>query len=431
MKGGDLMKNNILKTLFVGIDVSSKINVLCALDFQGNKLLNLEALNNQPGAESILNSIIKCLDSNSLKYVVIALESTSFYSTHIANFLSSNELLLAYQPLVYCLNPKTVANYRKSFVDMDKTDPLDAYIIADFARCGRISSKPWRGAQFLALQRLTRHRLHLIENITREKAYMVSNIYLKFSELAVLDKEDRPFSNTYGVTASAILTEYLSLDDITYSSVEDLVEFIRKKGKNRFSDPENTAKILKKAARDSYRLDKILYEPLNVAIASSFNLVKALEGEIKTVDKAIEKTIKGINPNEYQSLISIPGIGSVLASGILSEIGTITSFDSNDALAKYAGLTWRVTQSGNYSSDTTRMTKTGNKYLRYYLIEAANSVKNHIPEYKEYYYKKYGEVTTHQHKRALALTSRKFVRLVFGLLTKNQIYSSHKVGEIN
>ena len=431
MKGGDLMKNNILKTLFVGIDVSSKINVLCALDFQGNKLLNLEALNNQPGAESILNSIIKCLDSNSLKYVVIALESTSFYSTHIANFLSSNELLLAYQPLVYCLNPKTIANYRKSFVDMDKTDPLDAYIIADFARCGRISSKPWRGAQFLALQRLTRHRLHLIENITREKAYMVSNIYLKFSELAVLDKEDRPFSNTYGVTASAILTEYLSLDDITYSSVEDLVEFIRKKGKNRFSDPENTAKILKKAARDSYRLDKILYEPLNVAIASSFNLVKALEGEIKTVDKAIEKTIKGINPNEYQSLISIPGIGPVLASGILSEIGTITSFDSNDALAKYAGLTWRVTQSGNYSSDTTRMTKTGNKYLRYYLIEAANSVKNHIPEYKEYYYKKYGEVTTHQHKRALALTSRKFVRLVFGLLTKNQIYSSHKVGEIN
>ena len=339
MKGGDLMKNNILKTLFVGIDVSSKINVLCALDFQGNKLLNLEALNNQPGAESILNSIIKCLDSNSLKYVVIALESTSFYSTHIANFLSSNELLLAYQPLVYCLNPKTIANYRKSFVDMDKTDPLDAYIITDFARCGRISSKPWRGAQFLALQRLTRHRLHLIENITREKAYMVSNIYLKFSELAVLDKEDRPFSNTYGVTASAVLTEYLSLDDITYSSVEDLVEFIRRKGKNRFSDPENTAKILKKAARDSYRLDKILYEPLNVAIASSFNLVKALESEIKTVDKAVEKTIKGINPNEYQSLISIPGIGPVLASGILSEIGTITSFYSNDALAKYAGLT--------------------------------------------------------------------------------------------
>jgi transposase len=430
MKGGDFMKNNFLSTLFVGIDVSSKTNVLCALDFQGNKLLNLKALNNQPGAESILNSILDCLNSNQLQYVVIALESTSFYSTHIANFLSSNEILLAYTPMVYCLNPKTIANYRKSFVDMDKTDPLDAFIIADFARCGRITSQPWRGAQFLALQRLTRHRLHLVESASREKAYMVSNIYLKFSQLAVVKDEDKPFSNTYGTTSEAILTEFLSLDDIAYSSLEDLVEFIKSKGKNRFSNPVETAKLLQKAARDSYRLDKVLYEPLNVSIASSFNVINALDTEIKAIDKAIEKTIKGINNTEYQSLTSIPGIGPVFASGILAEIGSIVSFNSNDALAKYAGLTWRINQSGNFKSDETNMTKTGNKYLRYYLIEAANSVKNNIPEFNEFYHKKFGEVTSHQHKRALALTSRKLVRLIFGLLTKNQIYSSDKAGEV-
>jgi len=298
------VKNNILETLFVGIDVSSKTNALCALDFSGNKLLNLKALNNQPGAKSLLDSVLGCLDLNSLKYVVIALESTSFYSTHIANFLASNELLLAYKPLVYCLNPKTIHNYRKSFVDMDKTDPLDAYIIADFARCGRIKSQPWRGSQFLALQRLTRHRLHLVESITREKTYMVSNVYLKFSQLAVLDKEDRPFSNSYGVTSAAVLTDFLSLDDITYSSIDELVSFVSEKGKNRFSDPVKTAKLLQKAARDSYRLDKVLYEPLNVSIASSFNVIKALDDEVKAVDKAIEKTIKGINTTEYQSLVS-------------------------------------------------------------------------------------------------------------------------------
>ena len=118
---------------------------------------------------------------------------------------------------------------------------------------------------------------------------MVSNIYLKFSELTVLDKDDKPFSNTYGVTSAAILTESLSLDDIAYSSIDDLVDFIREKGKNRFSDPYKTVKLLQKAARDSYRLDKVLYEPLSVAIASSFNVIKAMEDEIKTVDKAIEK----------------------------------------------------------------------------------------------------------------------------------------------
>lgn len=337
--------------------------------------------------------------------------------------------MLAYEPLIYCLNPKAVANYRKSFIDMDKTDPLDAYIIADFARCGRITSAPWRGAQFLALQRLTRHRLHLIGCITKEKTYMVSNIYLKFSELAVLDKNDRPFSNTYGVTSAAVLTDFLSLDDIAYSSIEELVKFISEKGNNRFSDPIKTAKVLQKAARDSYRLDQVLYEPLNVSIASSFNIIKSLENEVKVIDKAIKKIIKGLNTNEYQSLISIPGIGPVLASGILSEIGTIHSFYSHNALVKYAGLTWRVHQSGNFQSEQTRMTKTGNKYLRYYLIEAANSVKNHTPEYKEYYSKKFNEVNNHSHKRALALTSRKLIRLIFGLLTKNQLYSNDKVGE--
>lgn len=174
----------------------------------------------------------------------------------------------------------------------------------------------------------------------------------------------------------------------------------------------------------------MLYEPLNAAIASSFNVIKAFECEIKTVDKAIEKTIKGFNTTEYQSLISISGIGPALASGILAEIGTITSFKFHNALAKYAGLTWRVNQSGEYFADDTRITKTGNKYLTYYLIEAANSVKNHVPEYREYYYKKFGEVTCHQHKRALALTARKLVRFIFSLLTKNQVYSNNKVGEI-
>ena len=424
------MKNSFLNTLFVGIDVSSKTNVLCALDFEGNKLLTLEALNDQNGAESILDSILDCLISKELKNAVIALESTSVYSVHIANFLSSSDELLPFNAKVFCLNPKSIVNYRKSFVDMDKTDPLDAFIIADFARCGRISSSPWRGSQFLALQRLTRHRLHLVECITREKSYMVSNIYLKFSQLSVLDKEDRPFSNNYGATSRAVLTEFLSLDDITYAPLDELVNFVKEKGKNRFKNPEATAKLLQKAARDSYRLDKVLYEPLNISLASSFNVIKTFESEIKSIDKAIEKNIKGLNTCEYQSLMSIPGIGPVLAAGILSEIGSINAFDSNNALAKYAGLTWRTKQSGNFASEDTYMTKTGNKYLRYYLIEAANSVRKHVVEYKKFYNKKYGETTNHQHKRALALTSRKLVRLIFGLLTKNQIYSGDKVGEI-
>ena len=78
------------------------------------------------------------------------------------------------------------------------------------------------------------------------------------------------------------------------------------------------------------------------------------------------------------------------------------------------------------------MSRSGNPYLRYYLGEAANSVRKYIPEYAEYYARKYAEVPKHQHKRALALTSRKLVRLVFGLLVKNQLYTGEKLdAELN
>lgn len=72
------------------------------------------------------------------------------------------------------------------------------------------------------------------------------------------------------------------------------------------------------------------------------------------------------------------------------------------------------------------MNKAGNRYLRYYMLEAANSVVIHCPEYKAYYDKKFAEVRTHQHKRALALTSRKLIRMLFGLLDKSKLYSVEK-----
>jgi transposase len=422
-----MKKLDFLSTLFVGIDVSSKSNVVCALDFQSNKLLQFSVPNNQPGAEEFVAKLISILEGSRFKTVVLALESTSFYGIHIANFLSSSSLLMPYNPYVYCLNPKMIANYRKSFIGISKTDPLDAFVIADFARVGRINIEPWHGSQYLALQRLTRHRLHLVECITREKTYMVSNIFLKFSELSILKDEAHPFTSNHTATASAILTELLSLEDLVSMPIEELVDFVCRSSKNRFADPAKVADILRQAARNSYRLDKCLYEPLTISIASSFNCVSAYQTEIKIIDKAIEKTIKGLNPLEYQCLISIPGIGPVYASGILAEIGTISAFHSHEALAMYAGIVWKQNQSGDFRADDTKMSKAGNKFLRYYLIEAANSVRNNIPEYRDFYLKKYLEVKTHQHKRALALTSRKLIRLIFGLLANNQLYSSKRV----
>ena len=420
------MKNReVLSTLFVGIDVSSKNNVVCAIDFDETRYLETSVSNNHPGALALAEKLAAVMKGNpEFTRLVIAMESTSCYSTHVATFLSSTDILMPFRPYVYCLNPKIVANYKKSYISVGSTDPIDAFMIADFARVGRIKTQPWRGAQFLALQRLTRHRLHLVEAITREKTYMLTNVFLKFSELAVSSTGEVPFSNNYGATAAAVLTEFLSPDEIVVMDSAELVSFICQKSKNSFADPLKIAALLKKAAADSYKLDKCLYEPLTISIASSFNCISAFECEVKKLNKAIERAIKGLNTNEHQSLLSIPGIGPVYSSGILAEIGSVKAFKSHDAIAKYAGLVWNPNQSGDFTAEDSYMSKAGNRYLRYYLIEAANSVKNHCTVYSDFYHKKFGEVTKHQHKRALALTSRKLIRLIFGLLDNNQLYSN-------
>ena len=55
-------------------------------------------------------------------------------------------------------------------------------------------------------------------------------------------------------------------------------------------------------------------------------------------------------------------------------------------------------------------------------MEAANKVRMHDPEFKRFYELKYRETPKTPHKRALALTARKLVRLVFALLRDNRLY---------
>lgn len=423
------MKNiDYLSTLFVGIDIGSRTNVVSAIDFDQNFLIKMEPFpNTQTGAEFPEERIAKILDTRrDLHSLIIGMESTGFYGVHIANYLSTSEVPAAFSTHVYCINPKDIKACKATFTAIEKDDGIDSYVIADYARAEKIHVDPWRGSQYLSLQRLTRHRLHLSECIAREKTYMLNNIFLKYSEFAMLRGGGHPFSNKYGATAEAVLTEFLTNEELMDMSLEDLVEFIDRKSRRRISDPEQTADLLKTALRNSYRLDKSLYEPITTSIACSFNCLRAFERERKAIDTAIMQTVRGLNPTEYTILTSVPGIGPVFAAGILAEIGTIHCFSSNDALAKYCGIVWKKNQSSEFEAEDTPMNKAGNRYLRYFIIEAASSVINHCPEYKAFYEKKYKEVTKHQHKRALALIYRKLIRMLYGLLDKGQLCSVEK-----
>lgn len=173
---------SVLNSLFGGIDVSKNSNQVYAMNFGQKKLLSFSASNDSEGASKIEAKLIECLIKNNYEHALIVLESTGMFSFHIDTYLSSSELLAKYSVLVYCINPKTSQNYRKSFSKMDKTDTKDSYILVDTARVGKVKDlTPVKGPQKLALQRLTCHRKHISEQIVREKLYVLNNIFLKFS----------------------------------------------------------------------------------------------------------------------------------------------------------------------------------------------------------------------------------------------------------
>jgi len=70
------------------------------------------------------------------------------------------------------------------------------------------------------------------------------------------------------------------------------------------------------------------------------------------------------------------------------------------------------------------MAKTGNRYLRYYFIQAANGMRRQIPAYARFYGLKFREATRHKHKRALVLSARKSIGLFVGLLHRKEAYRS-------
>ena len=410
--------------LFIGVDLALKGNQFCVMNFDQHIYFNLKFPNNPEGNDMVINKIKDIENKFFFEKIIIVMESTGMYSFHPACYLSSNEYLNKFHAEVYQINSCDFDKYKKSFHDLEKEDGIDAYILADYARVGRTKALyPFRGSQYIALQRLTRQRYHICKELIREKTYVLTNLYLSFSGLISLDKNELPFSDLFGATSSAFLEEFESPDQIAESSVEELISFITEKSKNHSSNLNDKITALNKAMHASYRLDQTAYEPINIAIACSLNTIKFYQQQLKNIDKAILNAALGLDSNTYHILLSIRGIGKVYAAGIMAEIGNIDRFSHNSKLAKYSGLYWKRNQSGEFESQDKKASKKSNKYLRYYLVEAtASCVRQNFPFIKDYYNLKYKEVTKHQHKRALVLSARKLERLIFGLLRKNQYY---------
>lgn len=137
-----------------------------------------------------------------------------------------------------------------------------------------------------------------------------------------------------------------------------------------------TAQEIKKALKDKH---------VQMSAQQMIEHAAFLEGQIKDLEKLVLKLAK-LKP-EFNGLLTVSGIGNILAMTIVMETGDIRRFPSPGDYASYCRAV-RSELSSNGKKKGKGNTKNGNRYLAWAYVEAATFMVRHCPEAKAYFQRK-------------------------------------------
>jgi len=140
-------------------------------------------------------------------------------------------------------------------------------------------------------------------------------------------------------------------------------------------------------------------EQLKLSGKASIATINFLGTRIQPIEKAVHKVAK--LKSEYKLLMTVPGIGKILALTIMYEAGPIERFAKVGNYASYC----RCVGSKRISNDKVKGTgnrKNGNKYLSRAYVEAAHNALWHYDYVKRYYQKKMARTKIVVARKAIA-----------------------------
>ncbi|MBN1263163.1 MAG: IS110 family transposase [Candidatus Pacebacteria bacterium] len=143
---------------------------------------------------------------------------------------------------------------------------------------------------------------------------------------------------------------------------------------------------------------------------------------IKTLEKIISQRCLG--NRQIEILKSIPGFGEITAFILLAEIGDPERFDSGKKLAAYLGLVPSLYQSGK-TKRSGRITKLGNPYARWVLVQAAHRLVRSDIQTKLNFA---ALAARRGKKKAIVAIARKIAVLSWRLLVDDRVYQQQAPG---
>ena len=384
---------------YIGIDISKFKHDCAVIDDSGEIITPSWSFTNDSEGFLQLKILLDSLNAETR----IGLESTGHYGMNLKLFLESSGFsFMEFNPLLINRFVKS-KSLRKT-----KSDSIDCIMIARFLMT--VEYKPYPALLYHTekLKSLTRFRDSLIRLRTRQLVELTN----------ILDKvfpEFKPFfGGKFSVTALYILSNYSSPEKISNMNSKSY-DALRKVSKGKFSTV-NFAKLKQLAKNTVGNTEDYLLQEMQIIL----ELYSQLDSKVDETEASIEECISTMNP----PMLSVPGIGIESAAVILAEFGDFSKFKNSSQMLSFSGLEPGYFQSGT-SETTGRMVKHGSSYLRYALMNCAQTVVNYEPTFAMFYAKKRSEGKPH--RVALSHVVKKLLRVIYTLQTKNLAYDSNFV----
>jgi transposase len=320
-----------------GLDVHKKTVVACVLVTSSDGRVE-RAIRTFGTMTRDLLTLSDWLDQFGVTHVV--LESTGVYWRPVFNVLEDGRVIVLVNPQ----HLKTVPGR--------KTDVKDSEWLADLLRHGLLKPSFIPPAPVRELRELTRYRKTLVQARTDEINRLQKVLEGANLKLAVV------VSDVLGASARAMLAGVLGGEQ----DPETLAELAR--GRLRTKLP-----ALRRALEGRVKPHHL------VLIGQTLAHIDFLEESTVHVQHAIEQRL-GAFAEAVELLQTIPGVGAVVATALVAEIGTdVSRFLSAKHLASWVGVC-----PGNKESAGKRLsgrTTKGNVWVRGMLAEAVWSIAQH------------------------------------------------------
>jgi transposase len=252
------------------------------------------------------------------------------------------------------------------------------------------------------LKILTRNRHRLVAMRSKLKTSISRLVTILFPELTNVVYSANQKSSY------ALLLEFPTAKAIASAHLTKLTNLLCNSSHGRYG--RDKALQIRESAANSIGFDS---RATGVELQQTIRIIQNLETEIEFINREIKVIMDEIN----SPILSVPGIGYILGSIILSEIGNIENFSTPSKLLKFAGLEPSVYESGKFKADKTPMVKRGSPYLRWALLQAARLIAYRNDIFHAYQQKKLAEG-----KHFLVVKvhlAKKLIRVLFRLLKTN------------